>query len=295
MLCLFVSVWMDTCHPPHYRHPVPSHHAEHLWRTYLVWAVPDINLWEGWVALCFPQPGLASLQKRAIFASVGTFQAELDVQTIESLTAPATLASVSQENFDCQTHPPLGQENGCHPLLHEDHSLEQLFIGILLWRLLELLLVLLNPAFYALLIVSFTRFLVPVSMIICNDIMAYIFGFFFGKTPLIKLSPKKTWEGFIGGAFATIIWGLLVSHFETWIGKLLLYQSDRGALVLEMVSFDAHLLCRFPMFWCSLTTLFVPLNTTKWRSHSPLIAKGLLSLGWQSIQCQLLWSISVGW
>ena len=26
-----------------------------------------------------------------------------------------------------------------------------------------------------------------------------------GRTPLIKLSPKKTWEGFIGGAAATLI------------------------------------------------------------------------------------------
>lgn len=55
-------------------------------------------------------------------------------------------------------------------------------------------------------------FLVPVSMIICNDIMAYMFGFFFGRTPLIKLSPKKTWEGFIGGAFSTIIFGLIISY-----------------------------------------------------------------------------------
>lgn len=53
-------------------------------------------------------------------------------------------------------------------------------------------------------------FIVPVSMIICNDIMAYIFGFFFGKTPLIKLSPKKTWEGFIGGGIATVVFGFLV-------------------------------------------------------------------------------------
>jgi len=57
------------------------------------------------------------------------------------------------------------------------------------------------------------RFLVPVSMIICCDIMSYMFGFFFGKTPLIKLSPKKTWEGFIGGAFSTILFGLILSHF----------------------------------------------------------------------------------
>ncbi|KAJ6653140.1 hypothetical protein lerEdw1_010102 [Lerista edwardsae] len=52
-------------------------------------------------------------------------------------------------------------------------------------------------------------FIVPISCVICNDIMAYMFGFFFGRTPLIKLSPKKTWEGFIGGFFATVVFGLL--------------------------------------------------------------------------------------
>ncbi|XP_065072402.1 phosphatidate cytidylyltransferase 2-like isoform X2 [Rhopilema esculentum] len=52
-------------------------------------------------------------------------------------------------------------------------------------------------------------FYLPVSMVICNDIWAYIFGFFFGKTRLIKLSPKKTWEGFIGGFLATVFFGLI--------------------------------------------------------------------------------------
>uniref|UniRef100_A0AC35UD62 Phosphatidate cytidylyltransferase n=1 Tax=Rhabditophanes sp. KR3021 TaxID=114890 RepID=A0AC35UD62_9BILA len=56
-------------------------------------------------------------------------------------------------------------------------------------------------------------FLVPVSMIICCDVMSYVFGFFWGKTPLIKLSPKKTWEGFIGGAFSTVLFGLVFSYF----------------------------------------------------------------------------------
>lgn len=50
-------------------------------------------------------------------------------------------------------------------------------------------------------------------MIVCNDVMAYLFGFFFGRTPLIKLSPKKTWEGFIGGGFATVIFGVVFSYF----------------------------------------------------------------------------------
>jgi len=38
-------------------------------------------------------------------------------------------------------------------------------------------------------------FILPIMMVVINDVMAYMFGFFFGKTPLIKLSPKKTWEG----------------------------------------------------------------------------------------------------
>ena len=56
-------------------------------------------------------------------------------------------------------------------------------------------------------------FLLPVSLIVCNDIMAYMFGFFFGRTKLIKLSPKKTWEGFIGGAFATVLFSYFLTLF----------------------------------------------------------------------------------
>ena len=54
-------------------------------------------------------------------------------------------------------------------------------------------------------------FLFPVSLIICNDIMAYMFGFFYGRTPLTKLSPKKTWEGFIGGGVSTLVFGFIVA------------------------------------------------------------------------------------
>jgi len=54
-------------------------------------------------------------------------------------------------------------------------------------------------------------FLFPVSLIICNDIMAYMFGFFYGRTPLTKLSPKKTWEGFIGGGVSTLVVGFILA------------------------------------------------------------------------------------
>ena len=38
-----------------------------------------------------------------------------------------------------------------------------------------------------------------------NDTMAYLVGSFIGKTPLSKISPKKTWEGTIGGIILCII------------------------------------------------------------------------------------------
>ncbi|TIB17584.1 hypothetical protein E3P92_01009 [Wallemia ichthyophaga] len=60
-------------------------------------------------------------------------------------------------------------------------------------------------------------FWVPASLVICNDIFAYVFGMLFGKTPLIALSPKKTVEGFIGGGIATVLfawgWGTI---FQQW-------------------------------------------------------------------------------
>ncbi len=42
----------------------------------------------------------------------------------------------------------------------------------------------------------------PLIIIACmwiNDTMAYIVGSLIGKTPLTVISPKKTWEGTIGG------------------------------------------------------------------------------------------------
>lgn len=51
-------------------------------------------------------------------------------------------------------------------------------------------------------------FFLPVAMVITNDIFAYLCGITFGRTPLIKISPKKTWEGFLGAWFFTIIFGI---------------------------------------------------------------------------------------
>ena len=47
-------------------------------------------------------------------------------------------------------------------------------------------------------------FLLPSMLVVTNDVFAYMAGILFGKTPLITLSPKKTWEGFIGGLIVTV-------------------------------------------------------------------------------------------
>ena len=50
--------------------------------------------------------------------------------------------------------------------------------------------------------------LIPCSILFSiwiNDTMAYLVGSFIGKTPFSKISPKKTWEGTIGGIILCII------------------------------------------------------------------------------------------
>ncbi|ETL40805.1 hypothetical protein, variant 1 [Phytophthora nicotianae] len=60
-------------------------------------------------------------------------------------------------------------------------------------------------------------FLFPVSLVICNDCFAFFCGKLFGrkfiKTPFLRLSPNKTWEGFIGAFICTVIYAFFSSAF----------------------------------------------------------------------------------
>jgi phosphatidate cytidylyltransferase len=58
-------------------------------------------------------------------------------------------------------------------------------------------------------------FIFSILAVAINDIMAYVFGMLFGRTPLIKLSPKKTWEGFVGGIIGTFVWCFVTSGLLT--------------------------------------------------------------------------------
>ena len=67
---------------------------------------------------------------------------------------------------------------------------------------------------------SFSTVSVTFILIWTNDTMAYFIGKFFGKSQIFpSTSPKKTWEGTIGGIICTLVAGLIVG-FYVHEGKL---------------------------------------------------------------------------
>lgn len=58
--------------------------------------------------------------------------------------------------------------------------------------------------------------LLPVAIIFSiwiNDTMAYLVGSMIGRTPLTAISPKKTWEGTLGGILISIAAMAVLAHF----------------------------------------------------------------------------------
>jgi phosphatidate cytidylyltransferase len=66
-----------------------------------------------------------------------------------------------------------------------------------------------------------------------NDTMAYLVGSFIGKTPFSKISPKKTWEGTIGGV---ILCGIIMAFIgRSWDNASLLNFSFVQWLLIAVV------------------------------------------------------------
>ncbi|RMZ82518.1 hypothetical protein DV737_g1959, partial [Chaetothyriales sp. CBS 132003] len=72
-------------------------------------------------------------------------------------------------------------------------------------------------------------FFLPTSLVIINDIFAYICGITFGRTPLIKISPKKTVEGFVGAWICTILFGFLLTNILVRYSYFICPVNDLGA------------------------------------------------------------------
>ena len=56
-------------------------------------------------------------------------------------------------------------------------------------------------------------YLFPQAQIAYNDVFAYFAGKTFGKHKLIKISPNKTVEGFIGGLIGNMVTTVIISNF----------------------------------------------------------------------------------
>ena len=95
------------------------------------------------------------------------------------------------------------------------------------WTHMIILVILMQSSFFvANIMEGLIWFVLPSSLVIINDIMAYCFGFFFGRTPLIKLSPKKTWEGFLGALVSTLVVGFYFSRYLSQFQWLVCRRTD---------------------------------------------------------------------
>ncbi|KAG4278393.1 phosphatidate cytidylyltransferase [Fusarium proliferatum] len=83
-------------------------------------------------------------------------------------------------------------------------------------------------------------FFLPAALVITNDIFAYICGILFGRTQLIKLSPKKTVEGFVGAWIMTIIFAMLLSSIMMRSKYFICPVNDLGANIFTGLKCDPN-------------------------------------------------------
>ncbi len=58
----------------------------------------------------------------------------------------------------------------------------------------------------------FLKFNLFILTVVTFDIFSYLFGKFFGQHKLTKISPKKTYEGLLGGIVSSFLFSLLFSY-----------------------------------------------------------------------------------
>ncbi len=84
-------------------------------------------------------------------------------------------------------------------------------------------------------------------VVISVDIGAYASGLAFGKHPMApRISPKKTWEGFVGSVITALIAGVLVAQFmlhEPWwfglvFGAVMVFTGTVGDLTESLIKRD---------------------------------------------------------
>ncbi len=79
-----------------------------------------------------------------------------------------------------------------------------------------------------------------------NDVLQYCWGKLLGRHPLTRVSPNKTWEGFIGGALSASLVGLALAFatpfraWQAWLFALMIaLLGTMGGMVMSAVKRDA--------------------------------------------------------
>ena len=93
----------------------------------------------------------------------------------------------------------------------------------------------------------------PLSLVICNDTSAYFAGKAFGgrftKRTFMALSPKKTWEGFVGAYIATTLYAFFApALFTSFAWVRCSYPELVGKSTAEVQALDPIGSCRLDWF-----------------------------------------------
>jgi phosphatidate cytidylyltransferase len=127
-------------------------------------------------------------------------------------------------------------------------------------------------------------FFLPAALVITNDIFAYICGITFGRTQLIKLSPKKTVEGFVGAWIMTVLFGVVLTNILLRSQYFICPATNLGANIFTGLDCDPNpvfiprtystpqLFFLPPNYTLSLTTSPMQIHTFFWASFASLIA-----------------------
>ncbi|KAG5175872.1 phosphatidate cytidylyltransferase [Tribonema minus] len=91
-------------------------------------------------------------------------------------------------------------------------------VGQLTWTIVTICMIVAQLKFVAHNIFSgLFWFFFPCSLVICNDCFAYFCGMTLGrkiiKAPFLKISPNKTWEGFLGAMVFTVVIAYFAAGF----------------------------------------------------------------------------------
>lgn len=115
-------------------------------------------------------------------------------------------------------------------------------------------------------------FFVPLFCVVMNDTSAYFCGRFFGRHPLIKLSPKKTVEGFVGAAILTPLTFIGITYLSSKFPFMYCRQNHPFDFAVECSTPKEFIPAKYELFGKSCVLLPAYIHATAIAVFASLIA-----------------------